>query len=61
MVSHACILFVIGAVASITGVLVGAIWRRGKIPRLWMAVGGLQIFASLIVVLIVLLINSSSR
>ena len=61
MVGHACILFVVGAAAALAGVVAGAIWQRGKISGLWMAVGGLQVFASLIVILILLLISSSSR
>lgn len=52
LVGYAVILFVAGVLISIGGFLAGALWQRGKISAWWMAVGGLHIVSSLIVVMI---------
>ena len=51
-VGHAEIVFVVGVLVALGGLFVGATWQRGKMSVAWLASGGLQVLASVLVGLI---------
>jgi hypothetical protein len=54
MLQHASVLFAVGALIAVVGLIAGAVWRR-KVSVTWLAVGGLQVFASLVAIVVLLM------
>jgi hypothetical protein len=61
MLTHASVLFILGAVVSLTGLVVGAVWQRSTVSPGWLTLGGLQVLASLLVIFIVFLLSRGSQ
>ena len=61
MTGYAAILFAAGVLVGLGGLLAATIWLRGKISAWWMIAGGFQVFASLLVVMIVVLLSKASQ
>ena len=54
MLQHASVLFGVGALITVGGLIAGAVWRR-KVSVAWLAVGRLQLFASLVAILVLIM------
>jgi hypothetical protein len=61
MAGYAVVVFVAGLLVGSGGLLAATVWQRGKVSAWWLIAGGFQVFASLAVVTIVVLINLASQ
>ena len=61
MAGYSAVVFVVGLLVGSGGLLAATVRQRGKISAWWMIAGGLQVFVSLAVVTIVVLISRVSQ